>query len=98
MTFDEVLAQVRELLQNKGRLAYPALKVRFGLDDSYLEALKTELIDAEQGAVDENGKVLVWIGGPSIASSQLSVAGSQSAVGSQQSNLPRPLPAIHRSI
>ncbi len=96
MTFDEVLAQVRELLQNKGRLAYPALKVRFGFDDSYLEALKAELIDAEQVAVDENGKVLVWIGGPSIASSQLSVAGSQSAVGSQQSAVqPAPTPASY---
>ena len=28
MTFDEVLDQVRELLQNKGRVAYRALKRR----------------------------------------------------------------------
>ena len=62
MTFDELLTQVRELLQSKGRLAYPAIKLRFSLDDTYLEALKAELIDAEQVASDENGKVLVWVG------------------------------------
>ena len=60
MTFDELLAQVRELLQSKGRVAYRALKRRFEIDDEYLEDLKAELIDAEQVACDEDGKVLVW--------------------------------------
>jgi class 3 adenylate cyclase/predicted ATPase len=60
MTFDEVLEQVRELLQSKGRVAYRALKRRFELDDEYLEDLKAELIDAEHVAHDEDGKVLVW--------------------------------------
>ncbi len=63
MTFDEVLDQVRELLQSKGRMAYRALKRRFALDDEYLEDLKAELIDAEHVAHDEDGKVLVWTGG-----------------------------------
>src|SRR3954469_45155 len=63
MTFDEVLEQVRELLQSKGRVAYRALKRRFALDDEYLEDLKAELIDAEHVARDEDGKVLVWRGG-----------------------------------
>src|SRR5215831_17905568 len=62
MTFDEVLEQVRELLQSKGRVAYRALKRRFDLDDEYLEDLKAELIDAEHVARDEGGKVLVWTG------------------------------------
>src|SRR5215210_5520971 len=63
MTFDEVLEQVRELLQSKGRVAYRALKRRFEIDDEYLEDLKAELIDAEHVAHDEEGKVLVWTGG-----------------------------------
>ena len=42
MTFDEILAQVLELLQREKRLSYRALKVRFGLDDDHLEALKDE--------------------------------------------------------
>src|SRR5260221_3935697 len=62
MTFDEVLEQVRELLQSKGRVAYRALKRRFELDDEYIEDLKAELVDAEHVAVDEEGKVLVWVG------------------------------------
>lgn len=63
MTFDEVLDQVRELLQSKGRVTYRALKRRFDLDDEYLEDLKGELIKAERLAVDEDGEVLVWTGG-----------------------------------
>ena len=62
MTFDEVLEQVREMLQSKGRLSYRALKRRFNLDDEYLEDLKAELIKAEGVAADEDGEVLVWVG------------------------------------
>jgi predicted ATPase/class 3 adenylate cyclase len=76
MTFDEVLEQVRELLQRKGRVAYRALKRRFELDDEYLEDLKAELIDAEHVAHDEDGKVLVWTGSTIVVSSQLSIPGS----------------------
>src|SRR6266850_4524023 len=63
MTFDEVLEQVRELLQSKGRVTYRSLKRRFELDDEYLEDLKGELIRAEGVATDEDGDVLVWTGG-----------------------------------
>ena len=62
MTFDEILVQVLELLQREGRLSYPALKLRFNLDDAYLEALKAELIKAKRLAVDEDGEVLVRAG------------------------------------
>ena len=63
MTFDEVLDQVRELLQSKGRVTYRSLKRRFELDEEYLEDLKGELIRAEGVAADEDGEVLVWTGG-----------------------------------
>src|SRR5215475_2451182 len=62
MTFDELLAQVIELLQRQGRVSYGALKRRFALDDDYLQDLKDELITAQQVAIDEDGKVLVWTG------------------------------------
>jgi class 3 adenylate cyclase len=61
-TFDEILTQILALLQREGRLAYRALKLRFGIDDEYVAALKEELIDAKRLAVDEDGKVLVWVG------------------------------------
>ncbi|HJY79549.1 MAG TPA: hypothetical protein VKK81_00470, partial [Candidatus Binatia bacterium] len=63
MTFDEILTRVITLLQQEGRVSYRALKIRFNLDDEYLEGLKDELIEAKQLAADERGKVLVWTGG-----------------------------------
>ena len=62
MDFYAVLAQVSELLQREGRVSYRALKVQFSLDDDQLEALKDELIEAKRWAVDERGRVLVWVG------------------------------------
>src|SRR5262245_20323773 len=72
MTFDDILDQVIALLKRQGRVSYPALKIRFSLDDAYLEALKAEIIEAQQLATDENGRVLVWAGNtatPSAAAS-----------------------------
>ncbi len=63
MSFDEVLDQVRDLLQERGRLGYRALKRRFDLDDEFVEDIKHELIKAERVAADEDGEVLVWTGG-----------------------------------
>jgi class 3 adenylate cyclase len=62
MTFDELLAEVITLLQRQGRVSYRALKLRFTLDDDYLDGLKDELIHAQRLAVDEDGRVLVWTG------------------------------------
>ena len=36
MTFDDILAQILELLQREKRVSYRALKVRFQLDDDSL--------------------------------------------------------------
>jgi predicted ATPase/class 3 adenylate cyclase len=63
MTFEEILDQATALLQRRGRVTYRMLKLQYQLDDEQLEALKEELIEAEQRAVDEGGKVLVWTGG-----------------------------------
>src|SRR5256884_123553 len=62
MTFDELLDQMLALLQREKRLSYRALKVRFGLDDEHLAALKDEIIEAKQLAIDDRGLVLVWTG------------------------------------
>src|SRR5262249_16830184 len=64
MTFDDVLAQILDILRQQGRVSYAALKRRFALDDAYLDGLKTDLIDAQRLALDEAGRVLVWRGGP----------------------------------
>src|SRR6266446_8528834 len=64
MDYDAILAQVLTLLQQEQRIAYRVLKRRFQLDDDLLEDLKEDLIYAKQLAVDEDGRVLVWTGGP----------------------------------
>jgi hypothetical protein len=62
MDLIEVLDQIRALLRHKGRLTYRMLKAQFQLDEESLDALKAELIEGEQVATDENGRVLVWAG------------------------------------
>src|SRR5215510_10869668 len=61
MTFDEILEQVIALLKRQGRVSYPALKIRFSLDDEYLEALKAELLYVHP-VRDDEGRGLVWTG------------------------------------
>src|SRR5215475_14221809 len=61
MTFDEILNQVITLLKRQGRVSYPALKVRFSLDDEYIEALKSELLYVHP-VRDDDGRGLIWTG------------------------------------
>jgi class 3 adenylate cyclase len=75
MTFDEILAQITDLLKRQGRVSYGALKRRYDLDDAYLEDLKDEIIHAQRLAVDEDNRVLVWIGEQASASAQPPVSG-----------------------
>ena len=67
MTFDDLLFQILALLQHEKRISYRALKRRFHLADEDLEDLKEELIYAKQWAMDEAGRVLVWMGDPALA-------------------------------
>src|SRR5262249_41716094 len=62
MKFSDIIDQACTLLQGKGRLTYRSLKLEFGLDDEQLDVLKEELIEGQRVAVDEGGKVLVWVG------------------------------------
>ena len=73
MKFYETVDQVSALLRQRGRLSYRALKREFALDDEALEDLKAELVDAQQVAADEDGKVLVWIGASPVPSSKFQV-------------------------
>src|SRR6516165_2880113 len=61
MTFDDILDQVIALLKRQGRVSYPALKLRFSLDDEYLEALKAELLYVHP-VRDDEGRGLIWTG------------------------------------
>src|SRR5215471_15045674 len=61
MTFDEMLAQIIDLLTRQGRVSYRALKLRFNLDDEYLDVLKEELLYVHP-VRDDEGRGLVWTG------------------------------------
>ncbi len=63
MTFDEILAQIIDLLKRQGRVSYGALKRRFDLDDDYLKDLKEEILYVHS-VVDDEGKGLIWTGEP----------------------------------
>jgi len=52
MDFYEILDQVIDLLKQRGRASYRALKRQFALDDAYLEDLKVEIIKVQRLAVD----------------------------------------------
>src|SRR4030095_14261643 len=95
MTFDEVLDQVRALLQQRGRVTYRSLKRRFELDDEYLEDLKGELIRAEGVAVDEDGDVLVWQGDQGTTAAPAGLPSRQSPASSVE---PRPAEAERRQL
>ena len=62
MDFYEVVDKVVDLLKQRGRASYRALSLQFKLNDEHLEVLKEELIDVQQLAVDQDGRMLVWSG------------------------------------
>src|SRR6058998_278512 len=62
VTFEEMLAQIVEVLRRERRVSYRALRRRFDLDEEYLADLKVEIIQAKQLATDEDDTILVWTG------------------------------------
>ena len=67
MDFYAVLDQAVDLLRQRGRVTYRALKIQFQLDDDQLEALKDELLYAYSQVVDDAGRGLLWTGAPEAA-------------------------------
>ena len=64
MDFYDVLDQVVELLQRRGRVTYNALKLQFYLDDDQLAVLKDELLYAYPQVIDDAGRGLRWTDEP----------------------------------
>jgi predicted ATPase/class 3 adenylate cyclase len=62
MDFYAVLDQAVDLLRQRGRVTYRALKLQFNLDDDQLEALKDELLYAHLEVADDVGRGLIWTG------------------------------------
>jgi hypothetical protein len=62
MTFEELLDQVLDMLQRRGRVSYRAVQRQFDLDDATLEDVKAELLYAHPERVADDGHGLVWTG------------------------------------
>src|SRR5262245_38706731 len=62
MDFYAILDQTLDLLRQRGRVTYRALKLQFTLDDDQLEALKDELLYAHPEVIDDAGRGLRWTG------------------------------------
>jgi hypothetical protein len=60
--FYAILDQVLALLRRRGRVTYLGLKLEFGLDDTFLEGVKQEILFTRV-ARDEQGLGLSWTGG-----------------------------------
>jgi class 3 adenylate cyclase len=97
MTFEEILAQVREVLEREGRVAYRILKRRFTLTDDDLEDLKADLIDAKRVATDEDGKVLVWADTAPVQGSEFQVQSSSQPLAPSPQHPDAPRPTLHAS-
>ena len=80
MTFNEVLSQTIAMLHQHGRVSYRALKRQFAIDDAFLEDLKSELIEVQQRAVDQDGTMLVWTGDTGAAVAPMSAPATSAAV------------------
>jgi class 3 adenylate cyclase/predicted ATPase len=95
MNFEEILNEAIAMLQRRRRVAYRTLQVQFNLDNNALEALKDELLYAQQVAQDEDGRVLVWTGGaetpPSILPRSTMPASQALQEAALAQTAPRPL-------
>src|SRR5262249_20271579 len=79
MDFYTLLDHVIDLLRQRQRVTYRALKVQFHLDDEGLEALKEELVYGQRLATEEDGRVMIWTGdtGPTAPPSATPVQTSE---------------------
>jgi class 3 adenylate cyclase len=99
MDYDELVTKVIELLQREKRVPYRALKRRFDLDDEYIEDLKDELIYAKKLAVDEENRVLVWVGEAEATASPPHQTPAQPVIQeTQPTTEPRPREAERRQL
>jgi class 3 adenylate cyclase len=73
MNFEEVVDQALAMLQRRGRVTYRMLQRHFQLDDAALEDLKEELLYGQRLAVEEDARVLVWMGETASATPSASV-------------------------
>ena len=61
MTFNDILSQTLEMLQQHGRVSYRTLKRQFDFNDDDLEDLKEALLYSYAQVSDDAGRGLIWM-------------------------------------
>ena len=84
MKFTDIVEAAKALLQRKSRITYRGLAREFNLDDRALQDLVEELVVAERIAVDEDGKVLVWVGPAGVAATATATATAPATEGERR--------------
>jgi hypothetical protein len=64
----EVLDQIVDLLRQRGKVTYSALKFQFQLNEEALAVLKEELLYAQPEIEDDKGRGLIWKGTTDVVS------------------------------
>ncbi len=98
--FNALFANVCKALRSEQRISYRALRRRFELSDDDLEDIADELIHAKKWAIDEDSRVLVWIGEAgdiSLSASRPDRSGPQPVVEQGQLTLVTPPPTETRT-
>ncbi len=96
MSLYDVLDQVINLLQHRGRVSYRALKREFNLNDDFIEDLKEEIAYVHELAIEADDRGFKWAGeteDPPVAPSQPNQPKPQSFI-EQTVPTQEPLPLI----
>lgn len=72
LTFEQCLNETVAMLRRQQRVSYRALKRQFGIDDAFVEDLKSEIVEVLELAADHEGRMLVWKGGGAAATNPVS--------------------------
>src|SRR5260370_19146074 len=95
MDFEDMVDEVIDSVRSGGSMSYRGMKRQFDLDDDYMEDLKEEIIYSQRLAVDEDGRVLVWIGASATKPEPASTPPTQHRVTQEIEPTPvEPLPTV----
>lgn len=63
-SLDQILSETTQILRNRGKISFRAIKRQFGVDDEYLEDIVYELVEILNVARSKDDCMLVWIEDP----------------------------------
>lgn len=65
-SLDYILNETTQILRNRGKISFRAIKRQFGIDDEYLEDIVYELVEILNVARSKDNRMLEWIEDPTF--------------------------------